>query len=229
MINKISPPLINPKYNNTSAHKPYHPAFKGADAAKPVSKLAKFFAENKKAQRVLEFATDHNLLFGASFAIIITCLLRPTSIMILPSKKNKDDQKYAAAQSIGSGIIGFGLSTLIFTPFEKAAKNVKAAINKDPNALIKDGSSYLLKNKKNIANATTILDRLPDVVFAAPKGILTVALIPPILKYVFGMEKKKDKPKQDFIQPPIYYGTINFKSTTSKNKTVFDNFNGGVR
>ena len=49
-----------------------------------------------------------------------------------------------------------------------------------------------LEHSKAFKNVTKILDMAPDVfIFGVLKAMLTVALIPPILKYVFGIEKKK--------------------------------------
>lgn len=53
-------------------------------------------------------------------------------------------------------------------------------------------------NSKAFKNVTKILDMAPDVfVFGILKAMLTVALIPPILKYGFGLEKKKKAPVQN--------------------------------
>lgn len=54
-----------------------------------------------------------------------------------------------------------------------------------------------LEHSKAFKNVTKILDMAPDVfIFGIAKAMLTVALIPPILKYVFGLEKKKKAPDQ---------------------------------
>lgn len=48
-----------------------------------------------------------------------------------------------------------------------------------------------LKASGNFNLAKKIINMFPEVVLAPPKAILTIALIPPILKYIFGWEKKK--------------------------------------
>lgn len=202
--------------------------FEGTEDKKKLSKVAEFLYNSDRAKWVLSKACDHNLIFSAGFALLLTCILRPASIMVLPSKKNKDDQRYASAQSIASGVIGFAISTMIFTPFQNAAKSLRTKLE-DPNKLksiIKNESCYLEHGGK-ITIINSILERLPDIVFAAPKGILTVALIPPILKYVFGMEKKKDASKKIESQPAIYYGTMNFKHINQKERVVFKNLMEG--
>lgn len=238
MITKVHTSSIGPMVKKAGKKVAQKVATQASNETKKgPSKLAEFLAKSSKGQWVLEKAADKNLIFAAGFALILTCILRPASIMVLPSKKNKDDQKYAAAQSIASGVIGFAISTLLFSPFQNVSTNLKNKLNKEESAdkLLKGISRYYKKDKKGIdkvnlnraKTAATILERLPDIVFAAPKGILTVALIPPILKYVFGWEKKKNS-QQELKQPPIYYGTMNFKRANSNNN-IFQNFNGGAK
>lgn len=69
-----------------------------------------------------------------------------------------------------------------------------------------------LEHSAAFKNVTKIMDMAPDVfIFGVAKAMLTVALIPPILKYGFGLEKKKKgapKPVEQTvaaaqIQPPV--------------------------
>lgn len=186
----------------------------------PNNKIPKLYT-NSKFHKLLEFAADQQLIFGAGFALILTCILRPGAILIAPSKKNKDDQKYASAHSIASGIIGFAISSILFYPVSNAIKKIK----NNPNDYIKNEKSYL-KNKDLFPVAKTLLDRAPDIITAVPKGILTVILIPPILKYIFKIEKKKtqDKSKTGI---PVDYTLLNFKSVNNNNKK--SHFEGGLK
>lgn len=65
-----------------------------------------------------------------------------------------------------------------------------------------------LDHSKAFKNVTKMLDMAPDVfIFGIAKAMLTVALIPPILKYGFGLEKKKKaaaqpQPQQAAELPP---------------------------
>lgn len=196
------------------------------DAAKAAKKAARDKANEATAKKIctylnrpfgkkiLEFAERNQLVFGASFALILTCILRPGAIMVSPSKKNKGDQKYAAAHSMASGVIGFAIANVIFTPLSNGINKVKDALKKNPEELIKNKTSYLLKNERARETGTTLIERFPDVALAIPKAALTVALIPPILK-CFGWEKKKIEkmpPKTDFT-------LLNFKSTNQTTPT----------
>lgn len=185
-----------------SMRKPAEVNFCGFSGSKPNSKFVNWLCTSNIAKSILEFAEKKQLIFDASFALILTCLLRPVSLMVLPSKKNQDDQKYAAAHSIASGVIGFAISNIIFTPVSNAIKKIKDA----PGDFITDTKLIRVEKGKKCLNQIpkTYLDRLPDVVGSIPKGILTIALIPPILKYVFGWEKQK--PSENKIAPKTLTG-----------------------
>lgn len=175
-------------------------------------KMVKVY-KSKGFHKVLEFAKDQQLVFGAAFALLLTCVLRPAAIVITPSKKNKDDQKYASAHSIASGVIGFAISTILFLPIGNAIKRfgkVHANFLKDYGDQLKQNS--YLKNEKNYQIAKTFIDRAPDIIAAVPKGILTVALIPAILKHVFGLEKKKANSDKNVTAQPVDFSLLNFKS-----------------
>lgn len=87
---------------------------------------------------------------------------------------------------------------------------------------------YLHKAVKAIRESLkTLVKNLPDLIIAIPRSILTIALIPPILKYVFGVEKKK-KPEQ--TEAPK--DTNNMTTPTNMDfidKPAFKEFKGGVQ
>lgn len=193
--------------------------------------------KSNSLKKVLDFAINQQLVFDATFALLLTCILRPASIIAFPSKKNKDDLKYASAHSIASGVIGFAISTAIFTPITEGInkfcneKNIKNYL-KETKTFAKTGTHYLLDNstdeaKNTIKNAGTYLGRLPDIITSIPKGILTIALIPPILKYVFGISKKSTNDKNSSL-PPLDYSLLNFRSNSIQNKQ-FACFKGGLK
>ena len=172
----------------------------------------------------MDFANDQSLVFGAGFALLLTCILRPGAIVVIPSKKNKDDQKYAAAHSIASGVIGFGISTILFMPIGNAIKKFK----EDPKKYINKSNSYL-KTPEHKATAIQYIDRFPDIITAIPKGILTVALIPPILKYVFGIEKNKTASIKEKPETNVDYSLLYFKNKNEKRTNELQKSMGGVK
>lgn len=78
----------------------------------------------------------------------------------------------------------------------------------------------LTKNSKNALKQ--ISKNIPDWIIGVPRSMLTIALIPPILKYVFGVEKKKDKETANAV-PAIKI------SSKSVNMKSFEEFRGGLK
>ena len=67
----------------------------------------------------------HEVLTQACISAIICIILRPGTIMLFPTKKNKQDNMYASAHSMSSGAVGIVGSILIATPFSKGIKYAK--------------------------------------------------------------------------------------------------------
>lgn len=203
--------------NNKTAGLNFCGLLNSKDATKPAAIYTK-----KWVKDFLEMANDKPSLFSAVYTIGITCLLRPAAIMALPAeKKNADDKKYAAAQSISSGVIGYVIALALFNPVSNAFKKIA----KEDGEYLKRESLEYLKDEKASKAAGKYISMLPDTLIAPARAMVTVALIPPILKYVFGMEKKKPEAK---IAKAVEqdYSALNFKSTTETNKTAFQNFKG---
>lgn len=97
-----------------------------------------------------------------------------------------------------------------------------------------DKNGKLIKiNRKTLERTTSILEMAPDTfVFGVAKAMLTVALIPPILKYVFGVEKHKEKvPVTDDKTKLEKKSTEEQKNITNYFSKVpsMKNFLGGVK
>ena len=212
-------------------------------------------------------AKKHNIGTSALIALGLAGVLRPTTIMALPGKKDKEDKIYASGHSMASAILGFIVSVIVTSPLDGAVEKV---INgdgylkdKDKN-IVKDkgGNPIVLSKKllelsdkeaalteaatardpitkkikneavratwKGIKNLRSSLETLaknvPELIIAIPRATLTIALIPPILKYVFGVEKKK--------KPEPQKETNNMTTPCSMdfiNKPVFQEVKGGVK
>lgn len=65
---------------------------------------------------------SHEVFVQAAISCIICVLLRPLTIMALPNKKDKNDNIYASAHSVSSGLMGLASSLLISIPFTKGIK-----------------------------------------------------------------------------------------------------------
>ena len=85
--------------------------------------------------KAANFAYENPLLAEATFALLITCLARPLTIMAT-AKTDEDKEKcsYQAMKSVASGVVGLVMTALISTPIKAAvaaAKN-KGAFNIPP-------------------------------------------------------------------------------------------------
>lgn len=189
-----------------------------------------------------KYSYEHNISTSALIALVLAGIMRPATIMALPGKKDKEDKIYASGHAMASGIIGFAVSTAVTSPFDESIKKVfdqkkftrgkfadmdkriaELAVLKENNKLT-DATRQELKALTRKRDALNVLVKnIPDWLIGVPRAMLTIALIPPILKYVFGLEKKKkaaapsetkaqEMPKMDFIE-----------------KDVFKNIKGGVQ
>jgi len=162
--------------------------------------------------KILKLCDKHTVIAQNLVALVLAVGLRPIAIMALPGKKDEDigDKIYASGHGIASGIIGFAFSSIVMYPLgqaaDKAKKMLRQAKTVDAKELPEETIKALKKafNVKNLSelehskafkNVTKILDMAPDVfVFGVAKAMLTIKLIKPIMKYVFGLEKKEKKP-----------------------------------
>lgn len=176
--------------------------------------LKKGFYQKAGLHKFLDYANDHQAMFSAFFAAVLTCVLRPATTLALPSeKKNIDDKKYSAAHSISSGLIGI-VYPLVFS--DPIAKAMNKKIGQDPTkyldmnnnvikGYLKTGSNGALTGK-NFDIAKRYIGMIPEIGLAIPKASLTIALIPIILKNVFGLEKgkgSKQPPQTVAAQQPV--------------------------
>lgn len=178
-------------------------------------------------------AAENPAVFNAGYAALLACIIRPSTLIALPSKKHKDDQKYAASHSIASGLIGLFASFIISNPISKAVKkladNPSDRLGPDKTKYDYLGISEKGKlNGKTFKTASDYLNLIPDAITGVPKAIITIALLPPILKYVLGYKKSNDK-KINIEQQIQDYTLINFKSTNTTQKKAFQNFTGGLK
>lgn len=168
-----------------------------------------------KFGRFLESVDAHNQTANAFVALITAGVIRSGLTMAIPGMKDKKDKIYSTAQAISSGTIGFGVTMALTTPLDDALQ----ATLKDPKKFGAKKTAKLLDDIKNMkADAKSaeelkkleqqektlklLMKNLPEWIICVPRAMLTIALIPLILKYVFGLEKKpKHAPKEDVQQP----------------------------
>ncbi len=157
--------------------------------------------ENPKIQNFIKSKRFDNLLKKANdfawmesilmFAIATT--IKPVSIMALPVAK-EEDKKYAATKAFLGGVVDFSISTAVILPITMVINKFNEKIKKDP-TILTDKVSYL-KDKKNFNNFKKVIEYSPKILLIPVRSALTIALIPPTLKYLFPEEAKKLKSKK---------------------------------
>lgn len=202
-------------------------------AANSYSDLGKPFCDkifsSKKFQWLLDTAADQAVNAQALVALVVAGGLRPATNLAMAGKKDKEDSIYAASHAISSALIGFAVSSIVMAPFNKAFRMIKDNPKQYLQGLEKlFGIKEIGKRKleKSIAykKLRKMAQFIPDtLVLGIPKAMLTIALIPPILKYVFHMEKgKKTTAPQQAEQQ-----NMNF-AKTQLNSPVFKSVQGGM-
>ena len=168
---------------------------------------------SKKFHRLVEIFEEKTVVAQALVALVVAGVLRPATNMAMAGKDDREDSMYAAAHAISSAVIGFIVSSIVMAPFDKAFKKIKDNLkvylgertvegkNGKPGKVlesladrfdVKEIGMRKLEKSQPYKNIRKVTQMIPDsIVLGIPKAMLTIALIPPILKYVFGLEKKK--------------------------------------
>ena len=111
------------------------------------------------------YVMQNPIVAEAMFAILITCGLRPATIMATArTPEDKEKCGYQVAKSISTGVVGLGMSALVATPLSKAIKGVQKSGALDmPEAqrealkkTVAEGVEALGKYAKNIAKQKDI-------------------------------------------------------------------------
>lgn len=118
---------------------------------KPESVKGDKFLDSPFFHKITSVA-DYENIAQAGMAAVVCTIFRPGAIMLLPSKKNKEDNVYASAQSVSSGLTGLALTVAGTIPFKKGADYTMKVMLKD----LKESTIrrlYPQLKKGNIKNA----------------------------------------------------------------------------
>jgi hypothetical protein len=161
--------------------------------------------KNKHVLKGLEKISEHGTTFAAGTSLFMSLTVRPLAIFATPDTE-KENKQYAAANSICSGLIKFGMVEAIALPIEYAVKN----IDQNPTKFLNAKTIKNLTGNKDLANSrsykllTQILKLSSGFLTAIPKSMLTIALIPLIMDKLFGVginKKTKINNEKDSQKP----------------------------
>ncbi len=148
---------------------------------------------NKTFLKGLETISDHGTSFAAATSLVMSLTVRPLAILATPDTE-KENKQYACANSIGSGLIKFGLVEAVALPIESAVKK----IDKNPNKFLKKDTIKNIKppTSRSYKLGTQIMKLGTGIITAIPKSMLTIALIPFIMDKLFNAQKAKPETPQ---------------------------------
>lgn len=186
---------------------------------------------NKILLKGLEKVSEHGTSFAAGTSLAMSLTVRPFAIHSTPDVE-KENKQYAIANSIGSGIIKFGIVEAVALPIENAVKN----IDKNPEKYLKSKTiknlqetSKKLVESKSYKLSTQIMKLSTGFITAIPKSMLTIALIPIIMDKLFNIRKNDKKQKFENQNKDIHFtGSINENISKGIGKLIdnikFQNF-----
>ena len=172
---------------------------------------------NKLLLKGLEKISDHGASFAAGVSFLSAMTLRPLAITLAP-KTDRENKKYASANSIASGIMKLAITEAIAIPVEKAISKINKTpasyLKKETMENLKDGASDLIKSK-NYRFATQNIKLGAGFISAIPKSLLTVALIPVVMDKIISRKNPKNNSdiafqKYDRVFEPVC-GNLAFK------------------
>lgn len=189
------------------------------------------FSKNKGVLWFINKAANNQTLFDALFALGINCGIRPAAIMMQGGDEDYQKNKKAAAHSITSGLVGYGMAVVLFSPISNALKLIK----KDAPTYAKKAMDFLTFNNtkkigasKRYQTLVMLFNYTPQILTSSMRSAATIAMIPYIDKYVISkIFKPKNKTNLPSQQPQNYdefrFQYLNFK------KNIFQSFMGGVK
>ncbi len=189
---------------NESVNRGYYGSFTGKEkAAVNVGNnfVNKTFRSNW-FQKLLHVFEEKTVVASTLVALIVAGVARPATNLVMAGKEDREDSIYAASHAISSAIIGFIVSSIVMAPFDKAFRKIKEDPKKYLQGLeelldVKEIGKRKLEKSVPYKKISKVAQMIPDtLILGVPKAMLTIALIPPILKYVFHLEKGKHKAPQ---------------------------------
>ena len=112
--------------------------------------------------KAANLANNNPLLAEATFALLITCLARPLTIMATAkTEEDKEKCSYQAMKSVASGVVGLAMTALISTPIKaavamakgKGAFNISPEMKEKSQAVVKQGVDTLKEAAKRLQDA----------------------------------------------------------------------------
>lgn len=151
-----------------------------------ISSITTKICKSDCVKKGLELAANNGFLFNAGTQLALATTLRPISIALTP-KTEKENKKLACAKSFGSAFTNFMLVLGVSTPIAKNVKKIDVSPEKylSPKIIerMREGSKPLIESK-SYQFATQLFKLGANALTAAPRAIITCAMIPPMLALI---------------------------------------------
>lgn len=212
----------NVRFNKTAAglNPSGRVSFKGS-----ISSASNGLAKSKIFGKVLDITANNSLIAEALFALGLTAVLRPITILALPTKNENDKKKnkYQVGHSIATGIMGLATTIAIAEPVKRGVSKLMA----NSGNLVNEKTANFIKSNKDVFKETA--NRLHQPIFLPLRAAATIAIVPIILKKIFGIEKPsgKDKAPTDIANSVDYtlMPSMSLRNNVA-NRPVFQKFAG---
>ena len=195
-------------------------------------KVNSLIYSNKILLNSLKFAAKNSTLFSATASLALSTIARPISIMTTPNT-DMENKKLACAKSFSSSAVGYMVMLTSSLPVAAAVKK----IDENPTKYLKQrtinylkGSADAVTKSGKYAFATQLFKLGLGFVIAAPKSILTCALIPPIMSGIFRQKNTEQNTPATVQKKEISFSgldntiTKQTKNITRSAQTAYDNF-----
>ena len=172
-------------------------------------------------KKSLKFASENGALFAATASLAFSAI-RPLIILATP-KTDKENRQYASTKSIASTLTGYLLMLGASLPIAKAVKNIDNSPEKFlKNSTIKHlkAGEKTLKASEKYNFATQLIKLGLGFIIAAPKSIVTCAIIPPIMDTLFKNRGKTQKEQP--YKNTTFTGKIPNKKLTNTIARIID-------
>ena len=228
-------------------------------ASKDKLDLTDKLARSKTFHKMAYYSEDNEAKVKALLALGLAGFLKPMCVLAMPGAEEEDKQ-FTATKNALSAFIGYLLSCAILNPISSGVNeflnNTKDYLPEDnwlvqtfkeeskkgfsitPSKEMKRLKAEAIKNKEKFYVTDmkpafkTVYKNGLGVLVAPAKAALTIALMPFVLKFVFGDSKGKKKIKEQ-EQRPLPAEILNNSTLTAVNfnsnnmDKIFDNFTKG--
>ena len=175
-------------------------------SGKEPSRFAQRIYKSKPFNSALRFFENKTALAQNGVALVVAGGFRPATNILMAGKNDREDSYHAATHAISSAGVGFGVTCLVMKPVTDAVKRFKDNPAKYlPESMasfykIDSLGARKVQTSKIFKNTCKFIEMIPEIAIGIPKAIITIALIPPILKYAFGIEKNGSKNNKQAVK-----------------------------